>query len=107
MNKNDLVSHVSTASGISKPDATKAVDAVFSGIKDALKSGEEVRIPDVGSFVVTDRAASEGRNPRTGEKIAIAASKQIKFKPGKGLKDHVNGAAEKPAEKPAAPAKKK
>ncbi|QCN93976.1 HU family DNA-binding protein [Azospirillum argentinense] len=87
MNKNDLVAHVADAVGLSKTDATKAVDAVFDGIADSLKNGEEVRLVGFGTFAVAERAASEGRNPRTGEKIAIPASKQPKFKPGKTLKD--------------------
>lgn len=89
MNKNDLVAHVADAVGLSKTDATKAVDAVFDGIVDSLKNGEEVRLVGFGTFAVSERAASEGRNPRTGEKIAIPASKQPKFKPGKTLKDGV------------------
>jgi len=91
MNKNDLVAYVADASGLSKNDATKAVDAVFDGIAESLKKGDEVRLVGFGSFAVAERAASEGRNPRTGEKIAIEASKQPKFKAGKGLKDAVNG----------------
>ena len=75
-------------------DATKAVDAIFdvpNGIlAAALKGGDEVRLVGFGNFVVSERAASEGRNPRTGEKIDIPASKQPKFKAGKGLKDSVN-----------------
>lgn len=90
MNKQDLVTHVAEAAGISKSDAAKAVDAVFDGISDALKKGDEVRLIGFGTFAVASRAASEGRNPRTGEKIKIAASKQPKFKAGKGLKDAVN-----------------
>ena len=90
MNKNDLVAHVSAQSGVSRADATKAVDAVFDGITDALKKGDEVRLVGFGTFAVSARAASEGRNPRTGEKIKIAASKQPKFKAGKGLKDAIN-----------------
>ncbi|MBJ7415999.1 MAG: HU family DNA-binding protein, partial [Niveispirillum sp.] len=76
--------------GLSKADANKAVDAVFDGITGALKKGDEVRLVGFGTFAVAERAASEGRNPRTGEKISIAASKQPKFKPGKGLKDALN-----------------
>ncbi len=72
-------------------DAAKAVDGVFDAITGALKSGDEVRLVGFGSFSVAQRAASEGRNPRTGEKIQIAASKQPKFSAGKGLKDAVNG----------------
>lgn len=90
MNKNDLVTHVVTASGLTKTEATKAVDAVFEGIADSLKKGDEVRLVGFGTFAVAERAASEGRNPRTGEKIDIPASKQPKFKAGKTLKDALN-----------------
>jgi DNA-binding protein HU-beta len=62
---------------------------VFDAITDALKSGEEVRLVGFGTFSVSSRAASEGRNPRTGQKINIPASKQPKFKAGKGLRDAV------------------
>ncbi|WP_142848499.1 HU family DNA-binding protein [Telmatospirillum sp. J64-1] len=89
MNKNDLVAAVANSTGLSKADAVKAVDGVFDSITDALKKGEEVRLVGFGTFNVAERAASEGRNPRTGEKITIPASKQPKFKPGKGLKDSV------------------
>ena len=89
MNKNDLVATVAETAGLSKGDATKAVDAVFDSITASLKSGDEVRLVGFGTFAVSTRAASEGRNPRTGEKIAIAASKQPKFKAGKGLKDAI------------------
>ena len=90
MNKNDLVASVADSADLSKADATKAVDAVFDAISGALTKGEEVRLVGFGTFAVATRAASEGRNPRTGEKIKIAASKQPKFKPGKALKDAVN-----------------
>lgn len=90
MNKNDLVALVADSAGLSKTDAAKAVDAVFDGISDSLKKGDEVRLVGFGTFAVAERAASEGRNPRTGEKIAIPASKQPKFKPGKTLKDALN-----------------
>ena len=93
MNKNDLVTHVSDVTGLAKADATKAVDAVFDGIGEALRDGVEVRLVGFGTFSVTERAASEGRNPRTGDKIEIPASRQPKFKAGKGLKDLVNGDA--------------
>ena len=89
MNKNDLVNAVAANSGLTKADAAKAVDSVFDAIAGALKGGDEVRLVGFGTFAVAERAASEGRNPRTGEKIAIAASKQPKFKAGKGLKDAV------------------
>lgn len=90
MNKNDLVAQVAEAAGLSKTDATKAVDAVFDGIAEAMKKGDEVRLVGFGTFAIAERAASEGRNPRTGEKIAIPASKQPKFKAGKNLKDALN-----------------
>lgn len=90
MNKNDLVAHVAEVADLSKADAGKAVDAVFDSIIDALKKGDDVRLVGFGTFAVAERAASEGRNPRTGEKISIPASKQPKFKAGKALKDAVN-----------------
>lgn len=89
MNKNDLVAAVADTAGLSKADAGKAVDAVFDAITGALKKGDEVRLVGFGTFAVAARAASEGRNPRTGEKISIPASKQPKFKAGKGLKDAI------------------
>ena len=91
MNKNDLVSAVAEHSGLSKTDAGRAVDAVLGSIEGALKAGDEVRIVGFGSFSVAHRAASTGRNPRTGEAIQIAASKQPKFKAGAPLKAAVNG----------------
>jgi DNA-binding protein HU-beta len=94
VNKNDLAAALADQTGLSKADATKAVDALFdvpNGIlAGVLKGGDEVRLVGFGNFVVAERAASEGRNPRTGEKIDIPASKQPKFKAGKGLKDAVN-----------------
>ena len=90
MNKNDLISSVSDGSGLSKADAGKAVDAVFDSITGSLKSGTEVRLVGFGTFSVSRRAASQGRNPRTGEPIQIPVSNQPKFKAGKGLKDAVN-----------------
>ncbi|MCR9254937.1 MAG: HU family DNA-binding protein [Alphaproteobacteria bacterium] len=90
MNKNELVAAVAETAGLAKNDAAKAVDAVFDQITGALTKGDDVRLVGFGTFSVSERAASEGRNPRTGEKITIAASKQPKFKAGKGLKDAVN-----------------
>ena len=90
MNKNELIAAVADDAGLTKADATKAVDSVFATITGALKGGSEVRLVGFGTFSVANRAASEGRNPRTGEKIQIPASKQPKFKAGKGLKDAVN-----------------
>ena len=90
MNKNDLVATVASSTGLSKSDAAKAVEGVFDAITSALQKGEEVRLVGFGTFSVAKRAASTGRNPRTGETIKIPASKQPKFKAGKGLKDAVN-----------------
>jgi DNA-binding protein HU-beta len=90
VNRNELVDTVSGKTDMKKSEASKAVDAVFDAIADALKGGDEVRLVGFGTFSVASRAASEGRNPRTGEKIQIAASKQAKFKPGKGLRDSLN-----------------
>jgi DNA-binding protein HU-beta len=90
VNKNELVAAVADSADISKADAGKAVDSVFDAVSDALKGGDEVRIVGFGTFSVASRAASTGRNPRTGETIQIKASKQPKFKAGKGLKDAVN-----------------
>lgn len=90
MNKNELISRVADQAGLSKADASKAVDAVFDSITGSLKKGDEVRLVGFGTFSVAKRAASQGRNPRTGEAIRIPASKQPKFKAGKQLKDAVN-----------------
>ncbi len=89
MNKNDLVTAVAASTGLTKSDAATAVDGVFQAITAALTGGEEVRLVGFGTFAVAARAASEGRNPRTGDKIQIPASKQPKFKAGKGLKDSI------------------
>jgi len=91
MNKTDLVNSVSDLSGLTKADAGKAVDALFEAITAELKTGGEVRLTGFGSFSVAARAAREGKNPRTGEKVAIPASKAPKFSAGKGLKEAVNG----------------
>jgi DNA-binding protein HU-beta len=90
VNKNDLVASVAASAGLSKADAAKAVEATFGSISNALKGGSEVRLVGFGTFSVTNRAASQGRNPRTGERIMIPASRQPKFKAGKALKDAVN-----------------
>jgi DNA-binding protein HU-beta len=91
MNKSDLIGAVVASIGGLKGDADKAIDAVFEAITAALKAGDDVRLVGFGSFSVTQRAAKEGRNPRTGATIKIAASKAPKFTAGKGLKDALNG----------------
>jgi len=91
MNKAELIEVVSEAiEGISKADATRAVDAVFNGITDALKSGDQITIVGFGTFKVKHRAARTGINPRTKEPLQIAASNSVGFKAGKALKDAVN-----------------
>lgn len=90
MNKNELVAEVADRCGLSKSDATKAVDATFDSITSALKKNEDVRLVGFGTYTVAKREATQGRNPRTGDVIKIPASKTPKFKPGKQLKDAVN-----------------
>ena len=90
MNKNDLVSAVADSTGMSKSDAAKAVDGVVDAITAALSYGGEVRLVGFGTFSVSHRKATTGRNPRTGEAIQIAATNVPKFKSGKALKAAVN-----------------
>jgi DNA-binding protein HU-beta len=90
MNKNDLVGVVADKASITKAQAAEAVDAVFDAVTGALKGGGEVRLVGFGTFSVSRRKASKGRNPATGAEIKIPASNQAKFKPGKGLKDAIN-----------------
>lgn len=90
MNKQELVGSVSEASGLSRQDASKAVEATFDAISSALKRGDEVRLVGFGTFTASQRKASTGRNPRTGEPMNIKATVQPKFKAGKGLKDACN-----------------
>ncbi len=89
MNKSDLIDHAASETGLSKKDSDKAVSAVFEGISKALEKGDKVQLVGFGTFEVRERQAREGRNPSTGEKIAIAASKAPAFKAGKALKDSV------------------
>ena len=90
MNKQELIGQVADTSGLGKGDASKAVEAVFDAISASLKKGDEVRLVGFGTFSVSKRKASVGRNPATGAEIQIPASNQAKFKPGKGLKDAIN-----------------
>ena len=89
MNKQELIGQVAENTGLGRGDASKAVEAVFDTISNALKRGDEVRLVGFGNFSVTRRKASTGRNPRTGEPMQIKASSQPKFRPGKVLKDAV------------------
>lgn len=90
MNKGELIESVAGAAGMSRADATKAVDAVLDSVTSALKNGGSVSLVGFGTFSVKARAARMGRNPRTGEPIQISASNVPGFKAGKALKDAVN-----------------
>ena len=90
MNKTELVAAVAAKAELSKKDAEAAVAAVVSSITDALADGDKVSLVGFGTFEVRNRAARAGQNPRTGEKINIAAAKAPAFKAGKALKDAVN-----------------
>ena len=87
--KSEFVDKVASESGLSKKDAGAAVDAVISSIEDSLKSGDEVSFTGFGKFHVANRGAREGRNPRTGETMTIAASRVPRFTAGSGLKKAV------------------
>lgn len=91
MNKSEIVQQLASRANISRADAQRAVDALFSVdtgiISQALKSGDKVQITGFGSFETKKREARKGRNPRTGKEIDIAASTSAAFRPGKGLKD--------------------
>jgi DNA-binding protein HU-beta len=90
MTKNELIAAVADTSRMTKTEAAKAVEATFDIIAGALKQGDEVKLIGFGTFTVVDRKAREGRNPRTGQPVMIAASKAPKFSAGKGLKEAVN-----------------
>ncbi|MCY0094647.1 DNA-binding protein HupB [Hoeflea ulvae] len=90
MNKNELVASVAEKSGLSKGDATSAVEAVFETITGELKNGGDVRLIGFGNFTVSRREASKGRNPQTGNEVDIPARNVPKFSAGKGLKDACN-----------------
>lgn len=89
--KADIVDGVAErVEGLTKKQAAEAFDAVFEGIVRQLRKGERVQVPGFGSFAISKRAARQGRNPKTGETIKIKASKSVRFKVGKELKDKVN-----------------
>ncbi len=91
MTKADLVDTVASESDLSKRQAAQIVDLILNEIKSALQSGDRVALTPFGSFVVRSRKAREGRNPKTGEKIKIAARKVAAFVAGKSLKEAVGG----------------
>jgi DNA-binding protein HU-beta len=90
MNKSELIDAVADSADLSKAAATQAVDAVLSAVSKSLKKGDQVTLVGFGTFLVRERAARTGRNPRTGDEIKIAAQKVPAFKAGKALKDAVN-----------------
>ncbi|MBQ6323275.1 MAG: HU family DNA-binding protein [Bacilli bacterium] len=90
MKKVELVEAVATATGLTKADSARAIDATFAAITKALAKGDKVPLVGFGTWSVSKRAAREGRNPRTGAKVKIAARKAVTFKAGSALKDAVN-----------------
>ena len=90
MNRTELVASIAEKSGITKKDAEAVLAATLDSITEALKKGDKVQLVGFGTFEVSERPEREGRNPRTGETMKIAASKAPKFKAGKALKDMIN-----------------
>ena len=90
MNKNELISAMANASGLNQTQCTEALQTFINTVTSELKGCSEVKIIGFGTFKISRRKATTGRNPRTGETIQIAASKQPKFRPGKSLKESVN-----------------
>jgi DNA-binding protein HU-beta len=91
MNKAELIAAIAEHANLTKADANRALDGLLKTIETTLASGDSVALVGFGSFEVKARAERKGRNPQTGEEITIAASNIPSFKPGKGLKDAVNG----------------
>lgn len=91
MNKTELVAVMAERTDMSKKDAEKVLKAFVDVVSEELKKGEKIQLVGFGTFEVSERPAREGRNPQTGDKMTIAASKAPKFKAGKALKDIVNG----------------
>ena len=90
MKRADIVAHVASEGAMTKQAAEAAVGAVFGSIAEALARGEDVTVTGFGRFARVDRPAREGRNPRTGERIAVGSSAGVSFKAGKALKDALN-----------------
>ncbi|HYM45191.1 MAG TPA: HU family DNA-binding protein [Solirubrobacteraceae bacterium] len=91
MTKSELVDQVADRTGLTKSDTARAVDAVLETVEDALRRGSEVTFSGFGKFHVGERGARQGVNPRTGERIQIAASRVPRFTAGSGLKNAVKG----------------
>ena len=90
MKKSELVEAVAAASGLTKADATRAIDATFATIAEALKAGNKVPVAGFGTFAVSQRGERNGRNPQTGATVVIPARKAVTFKAGTALKESVN-----------------
>ncbi|MCX7662886.1 MAG: HU family DNA-binding protein [Tepidimonas fonticaldi] len=91
MNKAQLIDHIAERAELTKQEAARALDAFLATVSDTLARGGDVTLVGFGTFQVDERAARKGRNPKTGEVVEIAAAKMPKFRPGKALKDAVNG----------------
>ena len=91
MNKSELINAIAEQSNLSKADAGRSLDALIKTIETTLKAGESISLVGFGTFAVKERVERTGRNPQSGQEITIAAAKVPSFKPGKGLKDAVNG----------------
>lgn len=87
MNKTELIDAIASQSGLTKANAGKALDAILSSIQEALKKNDTIQLVGFGTYSVDERAEREGRNPRTGETMTIAAKKVVKFKPSKNILD--------------------
>ena len=90
MTKTDLVNYIAEEAGLTKADATRAIDAFVETVKEALVKGDKVPLIGFGTFATSERGAREGRNPQTGEVVHIAARTAVTFKPGAALKEAVN-----------------
>ena len=90
MNREELIAEISKSAKVTKKEASEVLSATIDAIQSAVKKGEKVTLVGFGTFEVSERAAREGRNPRSGETMTIAASKAPKFKAGKALKDAIN-----------------
>ena len=91
MNKSELINAIAEQGNLSKADAGRSLDALIKTIETTLKAGDSIALVGFGTFAVKERAERTGRNPQTGQEITIAATNVPSFKPGKALKDAVNG----------------
>ncbi|MCS6809987.1 MAG: HU family DNA-binding protein [Tepidimonas sp.] len=91
MNKAQLIDHMAERAQLTRQEASRALEALLEGVTQTLVRGGEVTLVGFGTFAVDERAPRKGRNPKTGEEVAIPAAKIPKFRPGKGLREAVNG----------------